>query len=145
MRLDEDGGHCFLKCKFVKHGWLDLQLEPVRQKLLPKASAWEVIQEILNLKKDECLKAVILLWRWWDVRNKLNKGERGLSRDGFMADVLRLMGELGHKEKQMLERPANVQQKWAPPPPGLLKINSDGAFVSDTLTGGRGFIIRDHS
>jgi ribonuclease HI len=31
------------------------------------------------------------------------------------------------------------------PPPGLLKINSDGAFVSDTLTGGRGFIIRDHS
>ena len=77
MRLDEDGGHCFLKCKFVKHGWLDLQLEPVHQKLLPKASAWEVIQKILNLKEDECLKTTILLWRWWDVRNKLNKGERG--------------------------------------------------------------------
>jgi len=27
----------------------------------------------------------------------------------------------------------------------LLKINSDGALVSDTLTGRWGFIIRDHS
>jgi hypothetical protein len=32
MRLNEDGGHCFLKCNYVKHYWLDLQLEHVLSK-----------------------------------------------------------------------------------------------------------------
>jgi len=32
-RLDEDAGHCFLKCKHVKQCWLDLSLEMIHQKL----------------------------------------------------------------------------------------------------------------
>ena len=54
-RLDEDGGHCFLKCKFVRRCWLDLQLEPIRQSLLSKASAWDVLKEVLLLEQEVCL------------------------------------------------------------------------------------------
>jgi len=64
-RLDEDGRHCCLKCKFVKYYWSDPQMEQVRQKLLDKRSAWEVVKEVLYLNEDDHLKAVILLWKWW--------------------------------------------------------------------------------
>lgn len=33
-RLDEDGGHCFLKCKIVRQCWREVQLEEVRCLLL---------------------------------------------------------------------------------------------------------------
>jgi hypothetical protein len=33
------------------------------------------------------------------------------------------------------EKKTKMNQKWKPPPPGLLKINTDGAFVQETLTG----------
>ena len=31
--MDEDGGHLFCKCKFVKHIWRELNLEDVRCRL----------------------------------------------------------------------------------------------------------------
>ena len=33
IRVDEDGGHLFCKCKFVKHIWRELNLEDVRCRL----------------------------------------------------------------------------------------------------------------
>lgn len=36
------------------------------------------------------------------------------------------------------------QLSWRAPTPGKLKINIDGAFIKETLSGGWGFIIRDH-
>uniref|UniRef100_A0A8I6X063 RNase H type-1 domain-containing protein n=1 Tax=Hordeum vulgare subsp. vulgare TaxID=112509 RepID=A0A8I6X063_HORVV len=33
---------------------------------------------------------------------------------------------------------------WTKPEVGILKINSDGSYNKDTLTGGWGYIIRDH-
>lgn len=35
-------------------------------------------------------------------------------------------------------------QKWARPPPDVLKVNCDGSFFPDSKKGGWGFIIRDH-
>jgi len=78
QRLDEDGGHCFLKCKLVKRCWLTLDLEPVRQRLLLQDSACNVVKDILSLKEDVQLKTIIFLWKWWSsVRNKLNQVEKG--------------------------------------------------------------------
>jgi hypothetical protein len=70
-RFDEDGGHCFLKCKMIRHCWARLSLEPVRQMLLLKRSAWEVIEAVLGLEEDVCTKTVLLLWRWWSVRKQI--------------------------------------------------------------------------
>lgn len=64
-RLDEDGGHCILTCKVVKQCWVDLQLEHVRLEL--------------QLKEEDRVKTIILLWKWWSVRNQVNHCERGLS------------------------------------------------------------------
>jgi hypothetical protein len=50
LRLDEDGGHCFVKCKYVRQCWRVLQLEDVRLSLIKMRSSREFIQAILNLQ-----------------------------------------------------------------------------------------------
>jgi hypothetical protein len=45
------------------------------------------------------------------------------------------MCELGRKERQVPGKIANIQQRWKPPLATLLKINMDGAFISETWTG----------
>lgn len=67
-----------------------------------------------------------------------------MSRDEITADVLGVMNDLGRKERRVSELATNVQHRWEPPPDGLLKINTDGVFISESLTGAWGFIIRDH-
>jgi hypothetical protein len=53
-----------------------------------------VVQEVLSLKEEECLKTVVFLWRWWSVRNKVNQGEKGRTCEEVAGDVLRLPGDL---------------------------------------------------
>ncbi|XP_066334061.1 uncharacterized protein [Miscanthus floridulus] len=127
-RLDEDDGYCFLKCKFVKHCWSDLRLEHVRLELLAKRSARDVVQAVLQQKVDR-LKTIILLWKWRSIRNQIDHGERGLSRGEVAGAVLNHVGELIGKEKGTSDRRPITTQRWSAPPPGQLKINSDGAFV----------------
>jgi ribonuclease HI len=144
FRFDEDGGHCFLKCKMIRRCWAALSLEPIRQMLLLKRSAWEVIVTVLGLKEDVCIMTMLLLWRWWSVRNKVNQGEKGLSADEVAADVLKLISDMGSTERQQpIHREAAVK-KWNAPPQGQLKINTDGSFIPETLQGCWGFIVRDH-
>jgi hypothetical protein len=47
-RFDEDGAHCFLKCKHVRKCWKELQLEDVRCLLLNIQSSEEFIRIILT-------------------------------------------------------------------------------------------------
>ena len=142
--LDEDGGHCFLKCKLVKRCWSTLSLEPVRQQLLSKQSAWEVVTEILSLKEEVRTKTVLFLWKWWTERNKINKGEKGQGVDGVAADVLNLLNDLSKSERKEPIRQTAGNARWKAPPLGQLKINSDGSFIQETMQGSWGFIVRDY-
>jgi hypothetical protein len=142
-RFDEDGGYCFLKCKLVKRGWASLSLESVRLNLLLKKSAWDVAMEVISLKEEDCLQSMLFLWKWWNVRNKVDRGELVQSGEGAAGDVLRMFGYLSRKERKPVQRGTETAQ-WTTPPQGLLKINLDGSFVPDTLQGSWGFVIRDH-
>lgn len=74
-RLDEDVGHCFLKCKMVKRCWQSLNLEDVRLQLLSLHSAREVVERILQLNREKSRLCICLLWAWWGSHNKANAGE----------------------------------------------------------------------
>jgi hypothetical protein len=80
-RLDEDRGHCFLKCKSVKKCWQALNLEQVRLRLLSLSSSRDVVQYVLDLKGEERVLVPCFLWTWWDARNKANAGEGMLSKE----------------------------------------------------------------
>ena len=51
-RLDEDGGHIFLKCKFAKRLWRALNLDAVRLQLLNYGSARAAVEAICSLKTE---------------------------------------------------------------------------------------------
>jgi hypothetical protein len=74
-RLDEDGGHCFLKCKIVRKCWQALNLERVRMCLLGMNSPRDIVQHILTTNEKEKVLISCILWSWWDARNKANAGE----------------------------------------------------------------------
>lgn len=75
-RLDEDPVHLFFKCKKVKECWRGLNLEEYRDILVSCQSGKEVMQKIWSFPPEKQLWTVVLLWRWWSVRNKVNAGER---------------------------------------------------------------------
>jgi hypothetical protein len=64
-----------MKCKVVRQCWRELQLEFFRLRLVQTHSAEEFVMNVLSLRWDICLRIVILLWRWCDVRNNTNAGE----------------------------------------------------------------------
>jgi ribonuclease HI len=145
-RLDEDGGHLFLKCKSVKACWRQLNLEATRIMLVQKRTGAEVVQAILQL--DESTKTLIIhfLWVWWNARNKANNGERMASAGevchravSMAAEAKMHLGKGSDGSKQQVQR----QETWCPPPDDTLKINFDGAFMKETKRGSWGFVVRD--
>jgi hypothetical protein len=109
-RLDEDGGHCFLECKYVCACWRGLQLEDVRQQLLEAQSTIEFVKSMLDLETNICLKVATLLWEMWDVRNKMNAGERLISSQEMGGAVLCMVMEIQDgnvKEVQQLTHAAS--------------------------------------
>ena len=60
--LDEDGGHLFCKCKYVKYLWKELNMEHVRIQLVECSSPKNMLQVIWELDKKECILGVTLLW-----------------------------------------------------------------------------------
>lgn len=80
------------------------------------------------------------LWKWWNVRNKADRG-RGVGETSEQAagDVLRMVNGMSGREKMPTQR-RNADIRWIAPLPGQLKINLDGSFLLDTLQGSWGFV-----
>lgn len=51
-------------------------MESIRLSLLSLTSATKAVQHILSMEKEIRLKTIVLLWCWWDTRNKTNARER---------------------------------------------------------------------
>lgn len=109
-------------------------------------SAKEVVNHILMMKEDEKLTVTSFLWVWWDVRNKTNAGEEMLDT-GQVVHRTRCMAtswrdpSLNPSAAPSASHRENPQ--WSPPPPDVLKINSDGAFNPKEKAGAYGFIISE--
>ena len=61
LRLNEDGGHVFLKCKRVKECWNILGLGAVRERLLGCVSSHDMLQEVWKLEENVQIKALALM------------------------------------------------------------------------------------
>lgn len=55
--------------------------EHVRLKFLECQSPLAVFEHIFSLPEVNKLRAVGLLWKWWDERNKAKQGERRMSAE----------------------------------------------------------------
>ncbi|XP_048552197.1 uncharacterized protein LOC125532061 [Triticum urartu] len=142
-RLNEDGAHLFLKCKFAKSLWREMQLNEERERLLACDGPKEMIYNILKLPEEKKLKCVMMLWAWWDVRNKEIAGEPSWNPsyvarrvNVLVEDWLRhgLNAQLGSQDKT--ECSVHLGQE-------VLQINVDGSMRENPSRGGWGFIIKD--
>jgi hypothetical protein len=61
------------------------------------------------------------------------------------AAVIRLMNEIQKQPSATIMRQNRMPIAWSPPPEGILKVNTDGAFVQSIKQGGWGFVFCDHS
>ena len=142
-RLDEDGGHCFLKCKHVKAFWREAELEEIRLQLLKCPDAKWFIIHILDQNEENCMKIGTLLWIWWKERNTANQGKRIRNLGEILYSFQFLFSQFWEHLKKRKEKKQSKMQVWSPPPEDFLKINSDGAFREMTRSGGWGFILRN--
>jgi ribonuclease HI len=142
-RLDEDGGHCFLKCKSVKALWRAAELEDTRLLLANCPNAKWVMIQILKLNEEICMKVCTLLWTWWLERNRANQGQKIRSLTEILFSHQLHFTEYWEHLKRTKEVRQSKMHVWSPPPLDYLKINSDGAFRESTRSGGWGFTIKN--
>jgi ribonuclease HI len=55
-----------------------------------------------------------------------------------------MLNDLHKSDRKGTVRRDGERIDWNAPPPGQLKINSDGSFIQETMQGCWGFIVRDH-
>lgn len=143
-RLNEDGGHLFLHCKFVRNVWRTPDMEPEHALLTRCNGPKAMLEHIFSRPTKQKILCIAMLWTRWNVRNKINAGEGVYNLDDVCFRIWRSAIEY---EKFFLK-----QEKLAQPPPTscslpdetCLNINIDGSFDAGTRSGGWGFIIRDH-
>jgi hypothetical protein len=134
-RLDEDCGHLFFKCKRAKECWRILNLEEYRSLLLMCSSGKEVIQKIWTFPDSIQINIIVLLWRWWSARNKVNaegKMIKGVEVCSMIIYYVQVFENL--KEGRQVQQPRTV--RWQVPSDGLYKININAVFSDAASQGG---------
>ena len=145
QRLDEDLGHLFFKCKEVKDCWRRLNLEEYHIILAACHSGKDMMRSIWALSRQIQLQIIVLLWRWWSARNRVNAGDKRPTSHEVCSLVMLYVSEFtkGHKPNKINQQVR--QQRWEPPPKDVYKINTDAAFRAATSQGGMGFCCEKHS
>ena len=112
--------------------------------LLNCPNAISMVEDILHMEKEKCLKVCILLWLWWSERNRATQGERIRTEEEIIYSVQLHLLEYKKYIKRREQNVQAVNQVWCPPPDDFLKINTDGAFRLSTKSGGWGFTIKNN-
>ena len=118
-------------------------MEDTRCLLLNAPTSKEFVRAILNLKKDQCLRVCIFLYKWWDVRNKANAGEPTPSSMDVVCAVSQMFRDIYEDGNKPTCLPA-PRRLWKPPDENFLKINFDAGFRKKDGMGTCGFVVRDH-
>lgn len=119
-------------------------MEHVRQELAQLTTAREVVQAVLSQIEKFKIRCVVLLWVWWDTRNKVNAGEPLRSIESVCNRIQQQINDCELLIEAKENKHTQVAQNWTPPSEDTLKINVDGSARADNSNGGWGFIIRDH-
>ena len=116
FRMDEDGGHCFFKCKFVRKCWQLMNLECIRLKLVDLKTAREVTNCILSMEENSKYETIALMWSWWDARNKANAGEKIRTVEEVVHQARSMVWEVSARLKKPIKKNHQKVKKWIRPP-----------------------------
>lgn len=92
-----------------------MNMEPLRILLQECWSVKETINKIWTFDKSEQLKVVLLLWRWWSARNKMDQGGKTLNVNEIQSSVIYYLSEF--EELHITNHaPKAACIPWKPPP-----------------------------
>jgi hypothetical protein len=140
----EDRGHSLFKCKLVKEIWRLCGLEEERIVLMEKITALETFEALLSFRPEKSATIATLLWYWWCERNSMREGKRGKTSEDlawtikFQADEFLKLNEAAANTNTEA-----VPKRWVAPEDDWIKVNIDGSFKPNELSGGWGAVLRD--
>ena len=88
------------------------------------------------------MKAIVLLWLWWNERNAVQEGDKPRSPEDLAFVISHTATKFLDLHTKETTVTAGPPPGWRRPPRDVLKINSDGSFTAKTGTGGWVFFIR---
>jgi hypothetical protein len=97
LRMNEDGGHLFLRCKEVKKVWRLLNLEGLRVALLECDNPCTLFELLWKKLTQQQELVSILLYVWWNARNRINAGDRAWSSEEVCAQINKHLHEYVRK------------------------------------------------
>ncbi|KAH7842800.1 hypothetical protein Vadar_009395 [Vaccinium darrowii] len=146
--------HIAVYCPFARAVWFSSPLQ-IDSQVLAGCSFINWWSELMCRGQgyhDEVVwkaSAAYLLWGIWKSRNRAKFDHARIDPVWTMQHAMGCAAEFlkVHKEKERVgvnisEGRAEGQVQWKSPPPGMVKINFDGAFVPNLKVGGVGVVAR---
>jgi hypothetical protein len=140
--MHEDGCHLFVNCKEVKILWRSLGYESVRMKLESCRNIECTMDVIWGLPEEQKIQIITMWWLWWQQRNKVREGEIPAQIMDLVHRVKCTAAEYLTCFRKETGGVRSSNEKWRAPSQGIIKFNTDGAFVEGNLFGGWGVIAR---
>lgn len=81
------------------------------KELLKKSSSQELVQYILHMPTEQMMKTILLLWSWWDARNKANFGENVPSTKDVIRKATLMQVDVMSLQKHDNPRPQRASVK----------------------------------
>ncbi|KAF8650267.1 hypothetical protein HU200_064026 [Digitaria exilis] len=102
----------------------------------------EVVKTLLSMDDHKRVNSVMLMWAWWDARNKANAGEGSPEIDEVLRRATLMTVDAEVLSPQQTCKLQKRKAKWKPPKPDILKVNVDGAYLQSEKVGGWGYNVR---
>lgn len=137
----EDVGHALYYYPSLKECWTkQLNCLPPKEY---KEDSVEVARKVMSKgSKEDMEKFFLIAWGLWHRRNQKVHEEKVLQLEQVVEHALSLQkdyNEVQGKSKKLDQ----MQCRWNPPPPGVMKLNVDGAIFHDQHKTGVGIILQD--
>jgi hypothetical protein len=113
-----------------------VRLAEERRLLADSSSSIVVLNHILHMEGGVQMKVIVLLWQWWNERNRVREG--GMRNADDLAFVIQQKSaeEFLNMNRKKEAKVAGPNPAWSKPPRDFLKINSDSSFLAITGQGG---------
>ena len=78
------------------------------------------MQHILAMSADLQVKVAVLLWQWWNERNRVREGDKGRTDQDLAFVIIKSAEEFLKQNKQHEKGEGRNLKKWSKPPIGIL-------------------------
>lgn len=140
---EEDGGHLFIKCKWVKEIWRELGLEYECNQLQHIKGVHAMLDSLWELDEKKRVLIITFSWQWWNQGNKVREGELPVQATKLVRRIR--CNALEYEDVYTSAKKKLSLQSWEPPDIHTIKFNLDGAFVPGSSVGEWGVIARDNA